>query len=263
MAVAPATYSGKGMEQYAITGGNVATIMSGVHLGGLHGLGQIVIVAAQLAALTANLNTAKNYYNTNKKDFDFFKANYQARLQSALNEAMTRPLYEAGIFTPEYGTLDYLASTGRGQSIAARRLDRQWFITRRGNSKYRFGLGQWIDYKFSMAKYNEAQNGWNLGFRYEDTRKQAYDETRHRHRLQILNLGVGVGNLAKAGLATSVATLNESRSQLASSLGSIGNGMAEKLMYDKTEKALKQTPTENLATMPTQSDTIFASGFGG
>ena len=214
----------------------VSNLISGFNWGGMRGKAAATCIAAQLGVEYQNYLTAKSYYQTNHQDFLFWNGLYQPLLAPILNEAITRPWYTTGVYTPQYGALDYLASTGRGQSKASVKLDREWFNTRRRASKYHIGYGRRIDYKFAMARFNSELEGWNLGFRYEDHRKQMYDEQRHAHRTEILNIGIGVGQIARRGLATAVETLNESRSRLGSEFGSIGNGLATTAMYQNGQQ---------------------------
>lgn len=151
----------------------------------------------QLQALEQNLTIATNYYNENHKDFAFWLAVYQGTMSSALTEAMSRHFYTDGTFTSQYGQLDYLSNTGRGQSRASLRIDREWQGARRRIGKYNVGLGKRIDYKYAVAKLNSELEGWNLGYRYEDHRKMVYDDQRHAHQAEILNLGIGATNAAR------------------------------------------------------------------
>src|SRR5665647_974657 len=147
---APTTYSTIG-EKANVDAQSMASLSRSLDAGGTRSLGMVPAAIAQGFVLLANLNTAQNYYNINRKDFDFFALTYEGSMAGSLTEAMQRPLYESGIFSPQYGTLDYLASTGRGASIGARKLDKQWYATRRRVAKYHTGLGRWVDYKFSMG----------------------------------------------------------------------------------------------------------------
>lgn len=239
MAKSP-TYTGGGQEQYGVSSSTIGSVLNNYNFGGVNGFGILIIEAAQLVLLSENFNTAQNYFNINKQDFDFFVSTYEAKMVSALTEAMSRPLYESPFVSPQYGRLDYLSNMGRGASAGPRILDKQWYATRRRVGKYQTGLGRWIDYKFAMGKLQATLEGWNLGWRYEDHRKDAYDEQRHAHRTNILNLGIGVGNAARAGLATSVASLNEARSNVSSQLATIGNGLASNASYQGTKDALQK-----------------------
>lgn len=243
-------FSGWDQDKASIGSGNLGNLLNNYGFGGISGFGMIAVEAAQYELLVQDLNTAQNYFDTNKKDFDFFQSTYEGRMLTSLTEAMTRPLYEAGIFEPQYGTLDYLAVLGRGSSMAARRVDYQWYLMRRRQSKYNIGKGKWIDYKFTIEKIQQGLQGWNVGFRYEDNRKELYDEQRHANRLNILNLGIGVGNAAREGLATSVRALSEARTQTAGQLGAAANDLG----YSSGKKSFdKNRPTQ----LATQTDSMY------
>lgn len=256
------TYTGGGQEQYSVGASEIGAVLNNYNFGGVNGFGILIIEAAQLSLLIDNYNTAENYYDVNKQDFDFFVSNYESKMVSSLNEAISRPVYEGPTFLPQYGKLDYLSSIGRGASAGPRILDKKWYDTRRRVGKYHIGLGRWIDYKFAMAKVQSTLDGWNIGFRYEDHRKEVYNEQRHAHRTNILNLGIGVGNAARAGLASSVGALTEARSNVSSQLGSIGNGLATNASYQGTKKGLMDARAggSNLATQTSGIQNKYITG---
>jgi hypothetical protein len=209
----------------------------------------------QVEQLREDVKTANLYYDQNSKDFFFWDhgtygttvdsdgnllpdaiqpvappgtfQGYRRYLGDALAEARARPFYSRDTFQPRYGALDYIASTGRGQSKASFHLDREWLNSRRKIGRYNVGQGRRIDYKYSIAKLNSELEGWNLGFRFEDNRKMMYDEQRHAHQVEILNIGIGIGNIARSGLASSVQALSEARSQKAGQFGVLSNGFAQ------------------------------------
>lgn len=256
-----ATYTGKGQDRASVDSNNISAVLNNYSFGGINGFGLAIIEIAQLYLLIENYNTAENYYDINVQDFNFFVNTYEGPMANSLAESMNRPLYESAFLYPQYGKYDILSNVGRGASIAARNLDKQWYATRRRVAKYQTGLGRWVDYKFAMGKLQETLSGFNLGFRYEDSRKDAYNEQRHAHRTNILNLGIGVGNAARAGLATSVAALSGARSQASSQLASIGNGLAQSNEYQGTKKGLQKISAQGLATQTqgTQSKVITGS----
>lgn len=220
--------------QYAVGSDTIGDLINNFSFGGIVGVELAIIMAAQALMLDQNYQLAKSYYNTNKADFDFFQSTYEGNMASANVEARNRPFYSP----------DYISNTGRAMARAST-LDRKWFYTRRNIPKYNVGLGRRVDYKFSVAKYGAELEGWNIGFRYEDTRKQKYDEQRHAHQTEILNIGIGAGNAARAGLATAVDKLSDARSQIASNLGSLGNGLATNIAYNNTTNAVgKLTPNQ-------------------
>ncbi len=227
--------------QYGVDNKTIGDFLTNTSFGGARGLALAALIGEQFILAFQNLNTAQNYYNINVQDFNFFKSTYMGavpatgRMNTALQEARTRPFYGPG-GPPQYGSLDYLSNTGRGVASASYRLDREWLNTRRKINKYTVGQGRRVDYKYSMARYNAELEGWNLGFRYEDTRKQQYDEQRHAHQTEILNIGIGFGNSARAGLATAAGTLNDARSELANNVASVGNGLAMQGGYESSIK---------------------------
>jgi len=220
---------------YAVDNSTVGDLVNNYSFGGIDGFAMAAVLAIQAGMLFANYTLAKDYYDTNKKDFDFFKNVYQTKMAPALAEAITRPFYLP----------DYPSNTGRGVAKGQVTLDRQWFQTRRALGKYHVGLGRRVDYKYAMAKFNAELDGANLGLRYEDTRKQKYDEQRHAHQTEILNLGISAGNTARAGLATSMGTLMDARDQLSSQLSNIGNGFFESRAQQSTvQGASKVSPVQ-------------------
>jgi hypothetical protein len=219
------TYTGGGQTDSPVSSGSLSPSVAAIAMGGTR-VFAISAAYQQLQALKQNLTIAKNYYTINKQDFDFWTSTYQNHMRDALLEGMNRPYYTTGTFTPQYGALDYKASTGRGQSKAALKMDRDWYLNRRKISKYNTGLGHKLDLQYSLARFNSELEGFNLGYRFEDNRKLVYDEQRHAHQAEILNLGIGAGNAARKGLATAVGTLSEARSEKASQMGALSNGLS-------------------------------------
>ena len=219
------TYVGGGQTVTPVGDSTLSTSLSTIAMGGTR-VFAIYAAYQQIQSLKQNLTIAKNYYNENHKDFVFWNTTYNPKMLSALTEGMTRGFYTNGNFTPQYGALDYLASVGRGQSRASLKYDREWFAARRRVGRYNVGQGHRVDLKYSMARFNAELEGFNIGFRFEDNRKMMYDEQRHAHQAEILNLGIGAGNAVRAGLATAVQGLSEAKTQRAGMYGALSNGLA-------------------------------------
>jgi hypothetical protein len=232
------TYSGGGQTESPVVR-SVDPSIASFSLGGVR-IWPLVTSLLQLNQLQDNVDLAKNYYNENKKDFDFWNTTYNCKMLSALNESKARQYYTNGNYTPQFGQLDYKASTGRGQSRASLRIDKEWLNSRRKISPYNVGHGRRVDYKYGMARLNSELEGWNLGFRYEDNRKMLYDEQRHAHQAEILNLGIGAGNAAREGLATSVKGLSEARSQKAGIYGALSNGLSTYAGFQDATQGMRQ-----------------------
>jgi hypothetical protein len=195
----------------------------------------------QVQALQQNLSLAQQYYNENVKDFNFWVSTYQGKMSSALTEGIQRPFYTTGNYTPQYGALDYQSAYVRGQSKASLIVDRAWFNARRNISKYNTGQGHRADVMYALKRLNAEFNGWNLGFRYEDNRKMMYDEQRHAHQAEILNLGIGATNAVRSGLATSVEALSEARSQKAGEFGALSNELSTFAGYMQQTQGIKDS----------------------
>lgn len=278
----PARSSNPAVSAFSM-GGNIAAALTAME---------------QVIQLRRDVELAGKYYDINTKDFNFWDhgttaenvdsdgflldsqpvapagtfQGYKKYLGDSLNEAMSRGFYSRENFTPQFGALDYIASTGRGQSKASFHLDREWLNSRRKVGRYNVGQGRRADYKYAIAKFNSELEGWNLGFRFEDHRKMLYDEQRHAHQVEILNIGIGAANIARAGLASSVKAMSEARSQKAGMFGSLSNGFAtfagrEQFTQDiKNAKDARDTrewshagPPKELAG-PETPDKIFGTG---
>ena len=261
------TYTSSG-QTAAVGAGSIDPSVMALGMGGTR-LFAIYAAYQQLQALKSNLTIANNYYNVNKQDFDFWNTTYNPRMVSALTEAMSRPFYTTGTFTPQYGALDYIASTGRGMSRASLKYDKAWYNDRRRVGKYNVGQGHRVDLKYALARFNAELEGWNIGFRFEDNRKMMYDEQRHAHQAEILNLGIGAGNAARAGLATAVRGVSEAKAQRAGLAGSLSNGLSTFAGYlNQTQgieaqrrgrQAFRGSQVQGLATQ--NNDRVFNSGF--
>jgi len=263
------TYSGSGQTTSPIGSGALDPSVANLAMGGTR-LWAIYSCYQQLQALKQNLTIAKNYYTTNKQDFDFWNTTYNPRMLLSLNEGMTRPYYTTGTFLPQYGQLDYLASLGRGQSRASFKIDKEWHQTRRRVGRYNIGQGHRVDLKYATARLNAEFEGWNIGYRYEDNRKMVYDEQRHAHQAEILNLGIGAGNAARAGLATSVEGLSEAKAQKAGQYGALSNGLSTFAGYMQQTQGMREDMKGRKAFkgaqagggLSTNKDGIFSGGFG-
>lgn len=243
-------FSGWDQDKASIGSNNLGNLLNNYGFGGISGFGMLPVELAQYILLQQDLNTAQNYFDTNRKDFDFFANLYEGNMAASLTEAITRPFYESSSFTPQYGKQDYVAVLGRGMSVGARKVDYAWWLARRRMGRYNIGMGKWIDYKFTIAKVQAGFQGWNVAFRYEDHRTQMYDEQRHGNRTNILNLGIGVGNMARNGLATSVRALSEARQQTAGQVGAFANDLGYRTGKQATNKG--QVPK-----LATQTDTMY------
>lgn len=208
----------QGQNHYGVGEDAVATNMSAFDKGGMRGLGLIAFVLAEIALKKKSLDLSKDYYKTNKKDFDFFKATHQPAIQQTVNEAMSSTSNPA--YTP-----DYYASIPAGIAKAGV-LDEQWFESRRRVHKYATGLQKRIDYDFAIAKMHGVVGGWNIARRYEKVYADEHNNRRFDRKLEVANIGIGAGNAIAQGLSSSVANLASAYDNLGDTISTIGNGAA-------------------------------------
>lgn len=202
---------------------SAAIANSGMTAGGMRGLGLIAFLLAQITLKLDTVDLAKDYYNTNKKDFDFFKATHQPGAAASVSEAMNPTL------NPKY-TVDTFASSPAGMA-KSKVVDKAWFAARRRSHRYAVGAQRRIDYEFALLRTAAIASGWNVGRRYEQAWADAHNERAFNRKLAMANIGVGVGSIVRQGLATAVGELTNAQNEISNTVASIGNGYFEKAGY--------------------------------
>lgn len=200
--------------------------------GGMRGLGLLAAVIAELKLKKEAIDLARDYYKTNKQDFDFFVATHQPSIQQSIAEAInpnTNPIYRH----------DYYASAPAGMAKASI-LDKQWFETRRRTHRYAVGLQRRVDYEFAIQRMHGIVGGWNVGVRYEMTYADEHNTRRTDKILEMGNVGISVGNIVRQNLASSVGQLASSYDNLGDTIATIGNGYAAKRGYAEGRAETKQ-----------------------
>src|SRR5699024_3052228 len=116
----------------------------------------IAMTIAEVALKKEASDLAEDYYNTNRKDYDFFKNLHRTPMQQTALEAF-------GPRNPKYN-YDYYASVPAGIAKSAV-IDRQWFEARRRMPKYNIGQMRRLDYDMAVARTHAVVAGWNLAVR--------------------------------------------------------------------------------------------------
>jgi hypothetical protein len=229
-----ATNTNPGSTPTPMAGPDTATIANlGMTAGGMRGLGLIAFLLAQITLKLETVKLAKDYYNTNKKDFDFFKAIHQPGATASVAEAMSP------VTNPTY-VVDTYASSPAGMA-KSKVVDKSWFATRRRAHRYAVGAQSKIDYEFALLRTAAIASGWNVGRRYEQAWADAHNERAFNRKLTMANIGVGVGSIVRQGLATAVGKLSDAQNEVSSNIASIGNGYFEKAGYmDARRDTLKR-----------------------
>jgi hypothetical protein len=232
-------YVGRGQDQPG-SGSDALTIANqSLNKGGMRGIGLLAIVLAEAALKKESVDLAEDYYRINKKDYEFFVSVHQPAIQQTVTEAMSpvdNPIYQH----------DYYASAPAGMAKSAI-LDKQWFETRRRVSRYSIGLQRRIDYDFAIRRLHGIVGGWNIGRRYEMAYADEHNNRRFDRKIEASNIGIGVGNIVRQGLASSTAGLASAYDNLGDTISTIGNGLAANSGY-------KAGRADTSARYPTQEN---------
>lgn len=220
--------SGVASGQYQMVTADIGQPLSP---GGMRGIGLLAFMAAQIALKIETLDLAKEYYKTNKRDFDFFKATHQPGMHSTASEAMS-PIYN-----PSYQP-DLYASAPAGLSTA-KAVDRKWFEARRRAGRYNVGVHSRMDYDFALLRAAAVASGWNMGRRYEISWADAHNERAYNRKLAAANMGIQAGNTMRQGLATAVGNLQSAYTGIGDSVMSVGNGYYKKAGYDDARSQVR------------------------
>jgi hypothetical protein len=200
--------------------------------GGMRGIGLLAFMAAQIALKLETLDLAKDYFNTNKRDFDFFRVTHQPGMQQSAAEVMSSTL------NPMVQPDEY-ASSPAGLSTS-KAIDRKWFETRRRTGRYNVGAHRRMDYDFAVLRAAAVASGWNMGRRYELAWADAHNERAYNRKLAMANVGIQAGNTMRQGLATAVNNVQSAYTGLGDTVFSVANGYYQKAGYEDARKQVKQ-----------------------
>lgn len=224
-------YSGIDQNQMLAGEDAVASLMQSVNKGGMRGIGLIATAIAEINLKMAAVDLAKDYYNTNAKDYAFFQSTHQGPIGSSANEAFST-------LNPTY-VYDLVASVPA--AIAkVNKIDRQWYEARRRMPKYNTGQQARLDYDMGIARMHAVTAGWNAGIRYELNWADDHNNRAFNRKASIVNVGIGVGNIVREGLAASVSNLATSYDVMGDTVASIGNGYAAYSGYNDSRDQVRK-----------------------
>lgn len=213
--------------------------------GGMRGIGLLAFMAAQIVLKLETLKLARDYYSTNKRDFDFFKATHQPGMAVTAFEAMSSTL------NPMVAPDEY-ASSPAGLSTS-KTVDRKWFETRRRIGRYNTGAQRRVDYDFAVLRSAAVASGWNMGRRYELAWADTRNERAYNRKLAMANVGIQAGNTMRQGLATAVGNLQSAYTGLGDSVLSVANGYYAKTGYEQGRTQARER--YGVASRPTDYQT--------
>ncbi len=216
-------YVGRGQSQPGAGDSAIQAASQSVNKGGMRGAGLIAVTIGEVMLKKKATDLAKDYYRVNKKDYDNFRRIHEDPMRASVREAMSRAT------NPTYRH-DFYASAPAGMAKTAV-LDKQWFETRRRAPRYAVGLQQKIDADFAIQRMHGIIAGWNIGRRYEITYADEHNNRRFDKMLEVGNVGIGVGNVVRRGLASSVQNLASAYDNVGDTIATIGNGLSANSGY--------------------------------
>lgn len=175
---------------------------------------QVAMAAAQLKLTKRQLDLAEKYYKKNKKGFVHWQSVFKPLMTTFVNEQFAMPL----------PTNDLVFFVAKGSAEAAKS-EHAWYQARLATSRYQVGLHDFIDYSFDRAAAGGLLNGTINGLRMADGYLDYYDQRRYAHRSHALNVGIGVGNDARMGLATALPMVQNAMSRLQSRVTDVGSSV--------------------------------------
>lgn len=213
-----------GQNQFGASGLEVTTATQSNDKGGMRGIGLLAMVIAEIALKKKVADLAEDYYDINRKDYDFFRNTHQGPMAATAAEA----------FGPQNPTYNYdlYASVPAGIAKASI-IDRQWFEARRRIPKYNVGQQYRLDYEMAIARAAGVVAGWNMAVRYELNYADDRNERAYKRKLAIAGVGIGFGAIVREGLSASVSKLATAYDGIGDTIASIGNGYAAKTGYNQ------------------------------
>jgi hypothetical protein len=211
-------------------GGNGSDLWSAtqsINKGGMRGLGLVAAIIAEIALKEKAIDIARDYYNKNKQEYDFYFAVHAGPASASVTEAF-------GPGNP-VTTPDKYASAASGIAKSSI-LDKQWYEARRRIPKYNIGQAARLDYDMAIARTAGVVAGWNLSDKYELNWADERNERAFKRKVEITNVGLGIANAVRDGMARATANLSSAYDHMGDTLASIGNGYAAKAGYDDGRK---------------------------
>lgn len=223
-------YSGVGQNQMLAGEDAIATLTTSIDKGGMRGIALIAMAIAEYELKKKAIDLAKDYYNTNKKDYEFFQSTHQSPIANSANEAFSS-------LNPTYA-YDVHASVPAGIA-KVNRIDQQWYLARQRIPKYNIGQQLRLDYDMAIARMHAVTAGWNAGIRYELAWTDTHNDRAFNRKASIVNVGIGFGNIVREGMANAVSNLATAYDAVGDTVASIGNGYAAYAGYNDSRSQIR------------------------
>lgn len=224
-------FTGVGQNQMLAGEDAVATLSQSIDKGGMRGLGLLAFAIAEFELKQKAIDLGQDYYNTNQQDYTFFANRHEPQMAQSASEVLSQTL------NPTY-SYDYYAFLPGGIASSSINED-QWFEARRRMPKYSVGASRRLDYDMAVVRTHAVLSGWNLGTRYGLTWTDQHNLRAYNRILGMANIGIGVGSIAREGLAAAVGEVSNAYDHLGDTVASIGNGLAAQGGYNAGRTAAR------------------------
>lgn len=224
-------YTSAGQNQFLGGQDAIATLSQSIDKGGMRGIGLLAMAIAEFTLKKKAVDLAKDYYNVNAQDYSFFQTVHQPAIASTANEAFSS-LNSTYAYDQYASVLPAIAKVNK--------IDRQWYEARRRIPKYNIGQQRRLDYDMAQARAHAVTAGWNAGIRYELNWTDDHNTRAFNRKAAIVNVGIGIGNTVREGLASSVSSLATSYDAIGDTVASIGNGYAAYSGYNDARAQVRK-----------------------
>lgn len=222
--------TGTGQTQ-PLAGDDATSLDVSISKGGMRGLGLLAAAIAEYELKKKVVDLAKDYYNVNRQDYQFFQDIHQPAIASSANETFSalNPTYKYDFYASVPAAIAKVNQTAN-----------QWYAARRRIPKYNIGQQRRLDYDMAAARAHAITAGWNAGIRYELSWVDDHNNRAFNRKAAVANVGLGIGNIVREGLAQSITTLSTSYDALGDTVASIGNGYAAFSGYNDGRAGVKR-----------------------
>lgn len=228
--------SSANQNQMGGTGSDLFAASASMGKGGMRGIGLIAAIVSEIVLKEKVIDIARDYYNTNKRDYDFFAGVHMPRMAESATEAFGPRSIDVAV--------DKYASVPSG-IVKSSILDKQWFEARRRIPKYNTGQQRRLDYDMAVMRTHGVAAGWNIATRYEMAWADERNERNFKRKIEVANVGISVGNVIKEGMARATQGLASAYDNIGDTIASIGNGYSANSGYKAGQEYAKGQYNKN------------------
>jgi hypothetical protein len=215
--------TGQTQTQPAGNGADMFSATQSISKGGMRGIGLVAAMLGEIILKNKAIDIARDYYNTNKRDYDFYFSRHSGPMAASITEAFgpTNPTYNPDLYAS--------AASGIAKSAV---IDRMWYEARRRIPKYNVGQAARLDYDMALARAAAAAAGWGISNRYELNWADERNDRAFKRKVEMANIGIGIANSVRDKMTRATTNLASAYDNIGDNIASIGNGYAAKKGYE-------------------------------